>query len=55
MKRSRGDQSGGEENKRKKQQRTTMLLSVVNILKTEFSRVVAHHVISYHIISNLIT
>ena len=38
MKRSRGDQSGGEENKRKKQQRTTMLLSVVNILKTEFSR-----------------
>ena len=38
MKRSRGDQSGGEENKRKQQQRTTMLLSVVNILKTEFSR-----------------
>ena len=38
MKRSRGDQSGGEENKRKKQQRTTMLLSIVNILKTEFSR-----------------
>ena len=32
MKRSRGDQSGGEENKRNKQQRTTMLLSVVNIL-----------------------